>query len=231
MQKDLPLQSVPSVRHYYVDESGDPVLFNSKGKVIIGSEGCSSHFFLGLLSVFNPVSLEHDLTALRKSLLADPKFNKKPSFLEKNHKTALGFHAKDDLPEVRDLVFDLLMAHNFKFFAVVKDKMQALNFVRQVNQAKPGYRYNHNNLYDHLVYRLFETRVHKKYEHNIYFSERGPTDRTTALKQALLKIQTRVKTERNTDSVGSINIFPPASPVRCVNLQAVDYCLWAVQRY
>ena len=93
------------------------------------------------------------------------------------------------------------------------------------------YRYNQNQLYDHLIYRLFETRVHKQYQHNIYFSERGLVDRTAALKQALLNIQTRFKETAKVDAVGTINIFPPASPAQCVNLQAIDYCLWALQRY
>ena len=32
------------VHHYFVDEAGDPSLFNAKGKVIVGTEGCSRYF-------------------------------------------------------------------------------------------------------------------------------------------------------------------------------------------
>gem|GEM_PF-3620971 len=28
------------MRHAFVDEAGDPVLFNAKGRVIVGEEGC-----------------------------------------------------------------------------------------------------------------------------------------------------------------------------------------------
>ena len=45
---------VPSVHHYFVDEAGDPVLFNAKGRVIAGTEGCSRFFILGNLDVAEP---------------------------------------------------------------------------------------------------------------------------------------------------------------------------------
>jgi hypothetical protein len=232
-QSDLPLVTVPTVRNYYVDESGDPVLFNANGKVIVGTKGCSSHFFMGLLSIFNPVSLENDLKALHSSLLADPKFKNKPSFLPRHRKTAFGFHAKDDLPEVRDLVFSLLIKHHFRFFAVVKDKMEAVKYVRQMNQQDPKFRYTDNQLYAHLISHLFETRLHKRYEYNVYFSKRGERIRTAALSAALHNIQekARILLKREKDSVGSIKIFPPVNPFECINLQATDYCLWALQRF
>ncbi len=32
-----------SAIHYFVDEAGDPTLFNRKGQLIIGNEGCSRY--------------------------------------------------------------------------------------------------------------------------------------------------------------------------------------------
>ncbi len=152
--------------------SGDAVLFNDKGNIIIGQPGCSTHFFLGLLSVFHPATLECDLKALHSAMLSDPNLNKKESFLPKNKKTFFGFHAKDDLSEVRDLVFDLLVknASKFRFFAVVKDKDEALRYVIQRQAENQLFRYDEKSLYDHLVYRLFETRLTKSGEHNVYFA-------------------------------------------------------------
>jgi hypothetical protein len=31
--------------------------------------------------------------------------------------------------------------------------------------------------------------------------------------------------------MGTINVMPPANSFGCINLQAVDYCLWALQRF
>jgi hypothetical protein len=224
---ELALSSAPSVRHYYVDEAGDPVLFNAKGKVIIGTPGCSSHFIIGLLSVFEPVSLESDLNALKQSVLADSSLN----WRGKYKKPVRGFHAKDDLPEVRNLVFALLIKHKFKFFAVVKDKLEALKYVRQKNQTHPTWRYSGDALYDSLVSSLFLTRLHKNYEHNVYFASRGHSDRTAALKKALEGVQAKAKAMFNPASTGIMAILNSSTPHKNINLQAVDYCLWALQRF
>ncbi|MEE6160710.1 DUF3800 domain-containing protein [Cylindrospermopsis raciborskii] len=71
-------EKISSVRHYFVDEAGDPVIFNGKGKILIGSDGCSHFFILGLLDVANTESLSQDLENLRANLLADPYFKKVP---------------------------------------------------------------------------------------------------------------------------------------------------------
>lgn len=59
-------------RDYFVDEAGDPVLFNSRKQVVVGKDGCSRFFILGALDVPDPNALERDLQDLRRRLLADP---------------------------------------------------------------------------------------------------------------------------------------------------------------
>src|SRR6185369_2268910 len=115
-------------------EAGDPVLFDSKGRVLIGSEGCSRYFAVGLLDVPDPTALGAELEKLRTELLGDPYFKDVPSMQTAARKTALYFHAKDDLPEVRREVFKLLQRHGLKFSAVVRDKQAVLDFVRSQNE-------------------------------------------------------------------------------------------------
>ncbi len=38
-------------KNYFVDEAGDLTLFNKKGKIILGSEGVSNFFILGVLKL------------------------------------------------------------------------------------------------------------------------------------------------------------------------------------
>jgi len=45
-------------RNYYIDEGGDSTLFSRSGKVLIGSEGCSRLFILGVLEVPDPAALQ-----------------------------------------------------------------------------------------------------------------------------------------------------------------------------
>ena len=153
-----------SIKHYYVDEAGDPVLFDSKGRVLVGTQGCSRYFAVGLLDVANPEGLAEDLNRLRAGLLADPYFKDVPSMRpEVRKKTALYFHAKDDLPEVRREMFKLLQGHALRFSAVVRDKQAVLDYVRPRNQRDPAYPTNEPVLQavDYFLWalqRVFEKR-------------------------------------------------------------------------
>jgi hypothetical protein len=109
-----------------VDEAGDPTLFGARGKVLVGSEGCSRFFALGLADADDPRTLAADLATLRARLVADPYFKAVPSMRPEQRKTALLFHAKDDLPEVRREVFALLQRHAIRFSAIVRDKLAIL---------------------------------------------------------------------------------------------------------
>jgi hypothetical protein len=60
------------------------------------------------------------LAALRAQLLADPYFKGVPSMQPEAKKTAIFFHAKDDLPEVRREVFKVLERNDFSFYAVIR---------------------------------------------------------------------------------------------------------------
>jgi hypothetical protein len=43
-----------SVRNYFVYEAGNTELFDRQGRVIVGTEGCSRFFIMGLLDIANP---------------------------------------------------------------------------------------------------------------------------------------------------------------------------------
>ena len=85
-------------RYYFVDEAGDLTLFNKKGKVIIGQEGCSNYFILGIAQINNPHETRVKINELRNIILSDAYLKGIPSV---QTKTKYFFHAKDDCPEVR----------------------------------------------------------------------------------------------------------------------------------
>jgi len=209
---------------YFVDESGDPVLFNRRGNVIVGNEGCSRYFIVGCLYVADSAGLNADMTALREELLADPTLNRVPSMTLERKKTALMFHAKDDIPEVRREVFKLLTRHDLKFSAVVRDKTALVNILFINKVLGNEYRYDENEVYDLFISELFTPVFSKTLGHRkILFSQRGNKNRTASLNAALAQAVRRagdsssfeVKSARSLDHGG---------------LQAVDYFLWALQR-
>jgi hypothetical protein len=220
---------LPALKHYFVDEAGDPVLFSGNGNVLIGSEGCSRYFAVGLLDVPDVAALSADLNKLRADLLDDPYFKDVPSMQPDARKTALYFHAKDDLPEVRREVFKLLQRHPIRFAAVVRDKQAVLDYVRSRNERDSAYRYRQDELYDYGVRRLFKERLHKHGDYNICFAIRGNSHRTAAFRQALEQARDRFAKERGLVVTSQLNV-KPAYPTAEPALQAVDYFLWALQR-
>jgi hypothetical protein len=227
MIRDLPL---PNGRNYYVDEAGDPILFDRKGNVIIGCPGCSRFFMLGLLDVPDPAELTHNLEDLRACLLADPYFRGVPSMQPAAKKTALAFHATDDLPEVRREVLALLASADLRFFAVVKRKQSVLQYVLSRNRLSPDYRYHPNELYDYMVRRLFKQRLHKDSAYNVWFATRGASDRNEALRVALVAARTRFAQDTGIAATAPLAVLPCLSRT-CACLQAGDYFLWALQRF
>lgn len=219
----------PTTRAYFVDEAGDSTLFAARGRVIIGKEGCSRYFMLGLLDIPDPDALARDLETLRAGLLADPYFHKVPSMQPEGRKTALAFHAKDDVPEVRREVLNLLMRHRLHFYAAVKSKLAVLSYVRYQNERDPTSRYQPNDLYDLLVRRLFKDRLHQSEAYAITFAKRGKADRTEALKKALETARARFAEKWNLKTESAITISV-TTPHHAPGLQAVDYFLWSLQR-
>ncbi len=218
--------------YYFVDEAGDPNLFDRKGRVMVGTEGCSKYFILGKLDIADHRALSDGLAALRASLLADPYLRGMPSMQPEAKKTATAFHATDDLPEVRREVFRFLeqQKEGIRFYAVVRDKHELVSHESQKRESDPVYRYSPNGLYDTLVSELFRKFRHATDRVHICFAKRGRRNRTRALEKALEHANVefersygfRNKAETRIDSCYSHESG---------GLQAVDYYLWALQRF
>jgi hypothetical protein len=224
------MKTLNNSRNYFVDEAGDTTIFGRSGQVLIGEQGCSRFFILGVLDIPYPAKLQDELEALRRSLLADPYFKKVPSMQSDARKTALMFHAKDDVPEVRREVFTLLQKHEFRFLAVVRDKRMVLEYIRNRNAFDLTYHYTPNDLYDYMVRVLFKNLLHKDERYEIYFSKRWKHDRTEALKIALRTAQERFAKQWDISSSPEIDVIQKSSQENG-GFQAVDYFLWSLQRF
>jgi hypothetical protein len=220
--------------HLFVDEAGDPNLFHASGKNIVGSPGCSEFFLLGKAEVDDPSTLETKLQELRHELLHDPYFAGVQSFRPERKKTALHFHAKDDLSEVRYRVFKLLVEQgkSIRFHAVVCDKQRLAEIEIAKRKKAPTYRYQPNALYDSLVCSLFEKFHRLADRYSLCVAKRGSKDRNhaiaAALEQAERAFESKFGFSRGGKDVWTIQIGDPRKDV-C--LQAADYFLWAVQRF
>ena len=227
-------ESPKDICHLFVDEAGGPDIFDGKGRVNIGREGCSRFFLLGMLEVDDPEKLATTLTELRAQLLRDPFFNTAESFKPERKKTALLFHAKDDLPEVRVKVFDLLRSYGpaLRFRAVVCDKQRILRREQARREADAGYRYNPDHLYDELARSLFGRFSRMADRYHLGIAKRGNKDRNAALRIALEHAEADFA-QAFGFSRGSAEAWTTiiTNPRATVCLQAADYFLWALQRF
>lgn len=222
------------IQHLFVDEAGDPTLFDSSGNAIIETNGCSRFFIIGKLEVNDPPALSKMLTELREKLLIDAYFDGVASFQPERQKTALHFHAKDDLSEVRYLVFNLLrdLGKAVRFHAVVCDKKALLKEELERRSQDPRYRYQPDTIYDGLIRSLCSKfhGVASRYE--ICVAKRGAKDRNqairTAIEHAERDFEENFGFSRGGGDAWGITI---SNPKVTVCLQAVDYFLWAVQRF
>jgi hypothetical protein len=233
VNKNLPDQAQKTdTCHLFVDEAGTPDIFDAKGRVNIGKEGCSRYFFLGMLEVDTPSHLAAALTDLRAQLVGDPYFRGVESFKPERGKTALLFHAKDDLPEVRIKVFDLLrsLGSAIRFRAVVCDK-DAIRVREEAKREKmPGYRYKPDDLYDELARALFSRFSRMAECYCLQIAKRGTKDRNAALLTALDHAERDFAVAFGFARGGTWETTV-TNPRETVCLQAADYFLWALQRF
>lgn len=222
-----PPDNPTTCNHYYVDEAGDTALFNKRGRVIIGKEGVSRLFMVGVAKVSDPLTATGLLNDLRSSLLADPYFKDVPSMSPERRKTALLFHAKDDLPEVRREVFKILTGLDIKVFVAIKRKEYLANTARLLMAR--GQKLRPDDVYDNLVKRLFRNLLHKADFNLITFARRGKSARQHALENAIKRAQHNFERSTGIPSNSLVKIIP-STPSQYVGLQIIDYYLWALQR-
>ena len=146
----------------------------------------------------------------------------------KAKKTALMFHAKDDLPEVRREVFKLLVDNPVKVQVVIRRKSELAKLTKATYKLMKQ-KLTENDIYDDLVKRLFRNLLHKADENNIHFSKRGKKARTEALNAAIEKAKLNFEKKFNKKSDKPVNIISALSK-DYGGLQVIDYYLWALQR-
>lgn len=202
---------------FFVDEAGDPTFYDRAGNLIVGQPGCSPLLILVFIETQNPKPIRQAVLDLQQEVVADPYFQDFPSI----RKTAMAFHAKDDVPEIRYRLFKLIAALDFRAQCVVARKIERV--------FRNSFHANENAFYDHLVTHLFQNALHR-YEHNwIYFAKRGSRNRQVPLVAAIhLGIeQFEQRWSAKVTTTFSVQAQTPAGEP-C--LSVIDYINWAVYR-
>jgi hypothetical protein len=228
MSESVP-QPAPSTKHYFVDEAGDGTLFDKKGRAIIGEEGCSKFFMVGLADITDAAAIKAEFDALRVQVSNDPFLKKLRQFKPERKETSVYFHATVDPVEVRWEVYKILLRHEFRFSAVIKTKQTVLEYVKSRNQQDKSYWYHEDELYDFILRRLFKDRLHQHDQYRVTFAIRGNKKRSAELRAAIEQARATFLRKHQIASLAAVEVIPAYSRNE-VGLQVVDYCLWALQR-
>lgn len=202
---------------FFVDEAGDPTFYNSEGKYIVGTEGCSKILLLGFIKTEKPHVLREAMLRLQKEIIGDPYLQKIPSL----QKTAIAFHAKNDVPEVREKVFKVIVNLPFSAEFIVARKIESVFHNRHKGKE--------HVFYDNLIINLFQNKLHLAKQNSIYFAVRGNKHRQAPLEEAIQTAVNVFEQKWEMKNNASIQIFPQ-SPAGEPCLQIADYMNCAVQR-
>jgi hypothetical protein len=205
------------VEYFFVDEAGDPTFFNRCGENIVGKDGCSKILILGFIRTNDPDELRNSMSNLHNEIDKDPFYEGVPSL----EKTKICFHAKDDIPEIREKVYRKIATLNFKAEFFVARKIQALFLKRHLGKE--------NLFYDDLISKLFENKLHKSEKNIIYFATRGSKTRQKPLEEAIQKATLTFEKKWGIKIDGQTKVLPQ-SPIGEPCLQIIDYMNWAVHR-
>jgi hypothetical protein len=218
---------IQSTSHFFVDEAGDLTILGRHGVSLLGQEGVSNCFMVGVAQIANPNQMRREIDVLRAEILSDPYFRKVPSLQSHRKKTALCFHAKDDCAEVRMAVFKLLARHDTKVIVGVRRKCVLVELAKRswIN----GVRLSTDSVYDDLVKTVFKPILHKADRNVICFARRGKSTRQHALQLAISRAQRNFLRDTGIEGNKLTEIIPTV-PSESVGLQVVDYYLWALQR-
>jgi hypothetical protein len=210
--------------HRFMDEAGDTT-FYGKGMVsILGQEGVSNCFLLGMLKIrtnLNPI--REKILEMQRMIEADPYF-KVPSVEKKINKGGFYFHATDDLPEVRKIFYDYIKTLDCSFEAVVGRKIPEIYARKHGNKE--------NEFYADMLSHLIKNKLSLGKKLILNIAERGKTTKNQNLEIALQKAKKRFEENvKNKDKLISTSVvFNVQNQKTEPILNIADYLCWAIQR-
>src|SRR6185312_14360274 len=90
------------IRHRFLDEMGDSTFYGKGRQLILGQEGVSLSFGLGIVRIDRALEdVRREVLALQKQVELDPLLNTIPSVQKRIASGGFFFHACKDSPEVR----------------------------------------------------------------------------------------------------------------------------------
>jgi hypothetical protein len=209
--------------HRFLDEAGDTTFFG-KGKVnIVGQIGVSKCFILGSVKFKSPLdTIRMQIRQMIATVEQDTYFSDIPSIRKKVQSSGFYFHATDDIPEVRKMLYDYIGTLDCSFEAVVGRKIERI--FQQKHNGKQS------EFYADMLSHLLKNKLNQEGKLVLNIAQRANSTKHNNLVLALNKgIQRYKNTDQNriVKRQVNFNVQPYENePLLCIT----DYFCWAVQR-
>ena len=209
--------------HYFLDEAGDPSFYGKGKTIIIGQQGVSLCYILGMVNFEDDlVALRRDVMNLQRRIESSPYFRGVGSVEKKKRLHGYYFHATDDMPEIRMLFFDFIKSLNCSFEAVVAAKIPGL-YVKKHN-ASP------REFYADLLSHLLHDKLEADCKMVLNIAKRGTSTRHDNLELSLQKAIARFNRQYPDSIVNSQVVFNVQDQLTEPLLNIADYLCWSIQR-
>ena len=208
--------------HRFLDESGDTTFYGKKKRIIVGDNGVSKCFIIGMVKFKTKLDpIRDQIIEMQNEIVSDEFYQDIPSIKKKVNKGGYFFHAKDDIPEVREKFFRFIKSLNCSFEAVVARKLPEL-----YNRKHKG---NEAWFYADLLSHLLKNKLtnHDKMVLNI--ASRGKSTKNHNLELALKKAQERFVNAHPEKEMKSKVVFNVMEQTNEPLLNIADYFCWSIQ--
>lgn len=150
-------------KYLFIDESGDPVFYGNRKKLLVGTEGFQPYLIIGMIETSDRKALRKAVVGFMDNIKADRLYNSIPSV---NADKGWFVHARGDHPEIRAKFFELLRnLDGFKAHIVIAKK--ELNIFNRKHNNNP------TEFYFDVLHHLLNGRLtDSKCSYNLYLSQR-----------------------------------------------------------
>ena len=218
-----PPTSLLPVTHRFIDEVGDTTFFGKGGVTILGQEGVSMAFGMGLVRIDRPLAeVRAEITALQKQVETDPLLYPLPSVAKRMAKGGFFFHACKDTPDVRTVFLHYLRDLPCEIEVVMARKLPSI-FV-QKHHGKD------DEFYADVLSHLIKSRLREPQRLVLNVAQRGSSTRAKVLDEALTKAVGSAGRQWQQHELQSQVGFNVQTPLTEPLLSVADYLAWSVQR-
>lgn len=209
--------------HRFLDEAGDTTFYGKGKRLVLGEEGVSKAFILGMVKFRSPLStVREEVVALQRQIEGNAYLNGISSVQKRIANGGFYFHAKNDPPEARMLFFEFIKRLDCGLEAVAARKIPGI-FLNKHHGRDAEF-------YADILSHLLKNKLQLKHPLVLNIASRGNSTRQEILNDALQKATSRFQAQKPEREANCRVTFNVQNQRTEPLLNVADYLCWSVQR-